>query len=52
MNSELYTEYNLEGFSVEAFADPEETLSNFRRGLYDCLIIEYKDAEDGWISVV
>jgi two-component system, OmpR family, response regulator ChvI len=29
-------------FEVETFADPEETLSNFRSGLYDCLIIDVR----------
>jgi two-component system, OmpR family, response regulator ChvI len=29
-------------FEVETFADPEETLSNFRSGLYDCLIIDIR----------
>jgi DNA-binding NtrC family response regulator len=29
-------------FEVETFADPEETLSNFRSGLYDCLIIDMR----------
>ena len=29
-------------FEVETFADPEETLSNFRSGLYDCLLIDIR----------
>ena len=29
-------------FEVKTFADPEETLSNFRSGLYDCLIIDIR----------
>jgi DNA-binding NtrC family response regulator len=29
-------------FEVETFADPEEALSNFRSGLYDCLIIDIR----------
>lgn len=29
-------------FEVDTFADPEETLSNFRRGLYDYLIIDIR----------
>jgi DNA-binding NtrC family response regulator len=29
-------------FVVKTFADPEETLSNFRSGLYDCLIIDIR----------
>jgi two-component system, OmpR family, response regulator ChvI len=29
-------------FEVETSADPEETLSNFRSGLYDCLIIDIR----------
>jgi two-component system, OmpR family, response regulator ChvI len=29
-------------FEVETCADPEETLSNFRSGLYDCLIIDIR----------
>ena len=29
-------------FEVDAFADPEEALSNFKTGLYDCLIIDIR----------
>ena len=29
-------------FEVETFADPEETLSNFRSGLYDFLLIDIR----------
>ena len=29
-------------FEVETFADPEESLSNFRSGLYDCLLIDIR----------
>ena len=29
-------------FEVETSADPEETLSNFRSGLYDCLLIDIR----------
>jgi DNA-binding response OmpR family regulator len=29
-------------FEVDAFADPEEALSNFKAGLYDCLIIDIR----------
>ena len=29
-------------FEVETFGDPEETLSNFRSGLYDFLIIDIR----------
>jgi two-component system, OmpR family, response regulator ChvI len=29
-------------FEVDAFADPEEALSNFKNDLYDCLIIDIR----------
>ena len=29
-------------FEVDAFADPEEALSSFKNGLYDCLIIDIR----------
>jgi DNA-binding response OmpR family regulator len=29
-------------FEVDAYVDPEETLSNFKTGLYDCLIIDIR----------
>jgi DNA-binding response OmpR family regulator len=29
-------------FEVDAFADPEEALSNFKTGFYDCLIIDIR----------
>ena len=29
-------------FEVDAFADPEEALSNFKTGSYDCLIIDIR----------
>ena len=35
-------------FEVNAFADPEEALSSFKNGLYDCLIIDMT-AKDRWI---
>ena len=30
------------GFTVDAFNDPEEALSNFKAGLYDLLLIDIK----------
>jgi DNA-binding response OmpR family regulator len=27
---------------IDAFADPEEALSSFKNGLYDCLIIDIR----------
>src|SRR5215208_4819597 len=29
-------------FAVDTFADPEEALSNFKTGLYDCLILDLR----------
>ena len=29
-------------FEVDTFADPEEALSNFKTGVYDCLIIDIR----------
>ena len=29
-------------FEVDAYVDPEEALSNFKTGLYDCLIIDIR----------
>ena len=40
------------GFKVDTFNDSQKALSNYKPDYYDLVILAYKDAKNGWVSVI